>query len=341
MQADVFSLASFHASQRSHAARRWATRLGMWVVLAAAGCAWAEPLTLAVSRSPLSLPLYIAQHNGYFTAEGLDIKFNECLGGHRCLRQVLDGQADVATVGDLPVVMNSFSSSDYAIIGTFTKSSDDIKLVTNARAGIKTPAQLEGKRIGTIKGTASEYFLELYLLTAGLDPQALTVVDVQPEDMVQALQSGKVDAISVWQPYGYLALKALGAGATVLPSGSAYIQSFNLVSHRKLLGARDDTLAKLLRAVERAERFIQEQPADAKGVLMQRLAVERDFVDTVWPGLRFRLGLDQALLVTMEGEARWARREGHANGSLKPNFLQLVHGAPLRSVKPDAVATLH
>ena len=41
--------------------------------------------------------------------------------------------------------------------------------------------------------------------------ETLTVVDVQPEDMVQALQSGKVDAISVWQPYGYLALKAMGA----------------------------------------------------------------------------------------------------------------------------------
>ena len=329
MKTNVFSLTFFQAA-----------RLGMLIALAAAGCAWAEPLTLAVSRSPLSLPLYIAQHNGYFSDEGLEIKFNECLGGHRCLRQVLDEQADVATVGELPLVMNSFSSSDYAVIATFTKSSDDIKLVTNARANIKSPAQLEGKRIGTIKGTASEYFLELYLLTAGVDPKSLTVMNIQPEDMVRALQSGKVDVISVWQPFGYLALKAMGAGGTVLPSNNAYTQTFNLVSHRKLVGTRDGALAKLLRAVERAERFIQEQPADAKAVLMQRLALEQDFVDTVWPGLRYRLGLDQALLVTMEGEARWARREGHATGLLKPNFLQLVHSAPLRSVKADAVATL-
>ncbi len=340
MQSNVFPLASFHAPQLPRTAWQWAARFGVWIALATAGCAWAEPLALAVSRSPLSLPLYIAQHNGYFTDEGLDIKFNECLGGHRCLRQVLDGQADVATVSDLPVVINSFASSDYAVIGTFTKSSDDIKLVTNARANIKTPAQLEGKRIGTIKGTASEYFLELYLLTAGVDPKSLTVVGLQPEDMVQALQSGKVDVISVWQPYGYLAIKAMGAGGSVLPSSNAYTQTFNLVSHRKLVGAHDGTLAKLLRAVERAERFIQDRPAEAKGVMMQKLALEQDFVDTVWPGLRYRLGLDQALLVTMEGEARWARREGHATGPLKPNFLQLVHSAPLRSVKPDAVATL-
>lgn len=340
MKPDVLSLASFQVPLRPRTLRRWAVRLGLWIGLAAASGAWAEPLTLAVSRTPLSLPLYIAQQNGYFAAEGLEVKLNECLGGHRCLRQVLDGQADVATVGDLPVVMNSFSSNDYAVIGTFTKSGDDIKLVTSTRAGIKSPAQLAGKRIGAIKGTSSEYFLELYLLTAGLDPQALTVVDVQPEDMVQALQSGKVDAISVWQPYGYLTLKAMGAGASMLPSNNAYVQTFNLVSHRKLVGVRDATLTKLLSAVERAERFIQEQPAEAKGVLMQRLALEQAFVDTVWPGMRYRLVLDQALLVTMEGEARWARREGHASGPLKPNFLQIVHSAPLRKAKPDAVTTL-
>ena len=340
MKLHVFSLAPFLAPQLPRATRHWAARISLWIVLLATGGAWAEPLTLAVSRSPLSLPLYVAQNNGYFSAEGLEIKFNECLGGHRCLRQVLDGQADVATSGELPVVMNSFSSADYVVIGTLTKSSDDIKLIANARAGIQTPAQLDGKRIGSVKGTTSEYFLELCLLSAGLDPQTLTVVHLQPEDMVEALQSGKVDALSVWQPYGYLALKAMGAGATVVPSNNAYVQTFNLISHRKLVGARDGVLTKLLRAVERAENFILEQPAEAKKVLKQRLALEQDFVDVVWPGMRYRLVLDQALLVTMEGEARWARRGGHANGQLKPNFLQMLHTAPLRSVKPDAVSTL-
>jgi ABC-type nitrate/sulfonate/bicarbonate transport system substrate-binding protein len=299
----------------------------------------AEPLTLAVSRTPLSLPLYIAQHNGYFTDEGLEIKFNECLGGHRCLRMVLDGQADVATASDLPIVMNSFSSADYAVIGTFTKSSEDIKLVTGARAKIKTATQLAGKRIGATKGSAGEYFLDLFLLTAGVDPKSLTVVHLQPEELVPALQAGKVDAVAVWQPYAYQAVLGPAKGQ-VLPGGNAYIQTFNLVSHRKLLGLRDASLTKLLRAVERAEQFIHEQPTQAKDILRRQLTPDAAFVDAVWPGLYFRLGLDQTLLTTMEGEARWARREGHAIGGLTPNFLELIHAPPLRAIKPDAVAPL-
>jgi ABC-type nitrate/sulfonate/bicarbonate transport system substrate-binding protein len=299
----------------------------------------AEPLTLAVSRTPLSLPLYIAQHNGYFIAEGLEIKFNECLGGHRCLRMILDGQADVATASDLPIVMNSFSSTDYAVIGTFTKSSDDIKLVTSARSKVQNAAQLAGKHIGVTMGSAGEYFLDLFLLTAGVDPQTLTVVNLQPEELVPALQAGKVDAVAVWQPYGYQAVQGPAKGH-VLPGGNAYIQTFNLVSHRKLVGRRDTALTKLLRAVDRAEQFIQEQPDQAKDILRRQLKPDAAFVDAVWPGLYFRLGLDQTLLATMEGEARWARREGHADGPLAPNVLKLVHAGPLRTIKPDAVASL-
>ncbi len=299
----------------------------------------AEPLTLAVSRSPLSLPLYVAQQNGYFSAEGLEIKFNECLGGHRCLRMVLDGQADVATSSDLPIVMNSFSSPDYAVIATFTKSSADIKLIASARSKIQSAAQLAGKRIGVTPGSAGEYFLELFLLTAGVDPQTVTMVNLQPEELVPALQAGQVEAVAVWQPYGYQAVQGPAKGR-VLPGGKAYIQTFNLVSHRKLVGARDATLTKLLRAVDRAEQFIQEKPNQAKDILRRQLTPDAGFIDAVWPGLYFRLGLDQTLLATMEGEARWARREGRADGQLTPNFLKLVHAAPLRAIKPDAVAPL-
>ncbi|MDZ7938623.1 MAG: ABC transporter substrate-binding protein [Rhodoferax sp.] len=318
--------------------RAWHASMLLGLALMASQAS-AETLRLAVSRTPLSLPLYIAQHHGYFAAEGLQVKFNECLGGHRCLRMVLDGQADVATSSDLPIVMNSFSSADYAVIGTFTKSSEDVKLVTSPHANIQSPQQLAGKRIGVTKGSAGEYFLELFLLTAGVDPQTLTIVNLQPEELVPALQADNVDAISAWQPYGYQAVQGPAKGR-VLPGGNAYIQTFNLVSHRKLVGVRDATLTKLLRAVERAERFIQEQPTQAKNIMRRLLAPDQEFVDAVWPGMHYRLGLDQALLATMEGEARWARREGHANGTVNPNFLKLVHAGPLRSIKPDAVAAL-
>jgi NitT/TauT family transport system substrate-binding protein len=305
--------------------------------LAATPARAAERLSIMVSHTPLSLPIFIAQDKGYVAAQGLEVTLQPCVGGHRCMRQMLNGEADLATAGDMPITINSFERSDFAVLATMASTGDDMKLVAHDRSGITAPSHLAGKRIGAVIGAASQYFLELYLLTAGIDPRQLSVVGLQPEEMAPALLSGKVDAISIWEPYGYQALKALGPHGVALPNVGAYFQSFNIVCQRRMVGSRDPALVQLLRAVERAERFIQEQPEEAKAVLRARLEMDPAFLDRIWPGLGFRLSLDPSLLATMEAEVRWARREGHVKAGRLPNLPALLHAAPLRAIKPTAV----
>ena len=297
----------------------------------------AQPLTLAVSQAPLSLPVFIASEKGFFASEGVDVRLSDCTGGHRCLKQLLENQADLATAGDLPIVFNAFERTDFAVLGTFATASEDAKLVAHARSGISQPSHLMGKRIGVVIGASSQYFLELYLLTVGVDPRTLTIVSLQPEQMPEAMLAGTVDAIAVWEPHAYRTIRGLGSNAVVMPHTSGYILTFNLVAQRRLVGARDADLARVLRAIERAEQFIQDHPDDAKAILRSRLKLDQGFVDWAWPGLHFRLGLEQSLIATLEGEARWARRAGHVKGSAAPNFLGLLHTAPLKTVKPGAV----
>lgn len=327
----------------SDRAARAARRLGLraafgLALLCALPALAADKLVLAVSRSPLSLPLYVAQERHYFADEGVEAALIDCIGGHRCLRQVLEGHADVATAGELPVVFNGFERSDYAVVATLVTAADDVKLIAHARAGIARARQLAGKRVGLTPGTAGHYFLDSFLLTAGVDPRSIVVVGLQPEQLQAALQAGEVDAIVAWEPYAYRAVKALAAQATVLPGSGSFLQTFNLVAGRAQLQSRHDALVRLLRAVERAERYIAERPAEAQAILRRRLQMEPAAVDAVWPGLSFRLRLDQSLITTMEGEARWAIREGHVKARSAPNFLPLVHPAPLQAVNPAAVS---
>jgi len=313
-------------------------RGAMGVVLAlAAGAAQAQELTLAVSKSPLSLPLYVAEVAGYFQDEGLKVRFTECVGGHRCLKLMLDGQVDVATAGDTPVMFNSFQRTDFAVIGTIASTMDDLKVYVRQEAGITRPRDLARKRVGVVIGTASHYFLDSLLMIHGVDPRDIQPVPMQPEAMQEALQTKRVDAVSVWEPYGYRIASALKTSVAALPNSGAYSAVFNLVVHRRLVGARDADLAKLLAAVDRAETLIRDDPARAKLILRQRLSTDDDFVRWVWPGLTFRLSLDQSLLKTLESEARWALREGHVTGRAAPNFLPFLHRAPLMQVRPEAV----
>lgn len=313
-----------------------------WIVAAAmslmTGAALAQSvLSLGVPRSPLSLPLFIAESEGMFEDAGLRVNIAECPTGQRCMKMVLEGTADVATVGDTPIVFNSFGSSDFVVIGTIASAPGDLKLIVRRDSGISSPAGLAGHKIGIVSGSTSQYFLDSFLLTHGIDPALVTTLPMQPDAMLDALQSRRVDGVSVWEPYGYRITGAMRSGVLLLPSEGIYSVTFNLVAHRRMVGGRDADLSRLLRAVEQAERFIQAQPERAKAILRRRLGVDDAFVQWVWPQQLFRLSLDQSLLKTLESEARWALREGHVSARTAPNFLSLFHRAPLTAVNPTAV----
>ena len=300
----------------------------------------AAPLTLAVAQTPMSLPLFVAQHQGYFAAEGLELRMVECVSGARCLAEVLDGSADLATSAGTPIVLRSFGRSDFVVIGTFATTPEDTKLLVRKSAGLRQPSQLAGRRIGVTFGTSGQFFLESYLMLHGLDPAQVVAVNLAPQEMSQALAAGRVDAVAVFEPHAWRTVQAQAGDVLQLSGTGVYHVTFNLVAARRLAGARDAELTSLLRAVERAERLIQEQPRVAQRILRERLGGDQRFVDWVWPGLRFRLGLEQSLLTTLENEARWALRRGHVAGSRVPNYLRLLHSAPLKAMSPESVGVV-
>jgi len=299
----------------------------------------AEPLRIAVSQTPLSLPFYVAENMGYFSAEGVKVKINDVIGGHRTMQQLLEGTADLATSSEAVVMFNSFKHSDFSVIASFVSSDDDVKVITRADAGINQPKHLSGKLVGTVTGAASHYYLETLLLLNGVNPKDVKVRNLQPEDMSNALKNKTVDAIAIWEPYPFKALKAV-PGTKTLPKSNAYRLTFNLIVHKKYLGTRDDELVKILRALDRAEQFINSQPREAKAILLNRLKLDQSFIDWIWPSYNYRLTLDQSLLTTLEGEARWARQEGLVKGDKSPNYLNFIYAGPLSKVRPTAVSII-
>lgn len=296
----------------------------------------AEALVISLAQTPLSLPFFVAESEGYFAGEGVPIKINNVAGGHRTLQQLLNGEADLATSSDAVIMFNSFQRSDFAVIATFVTSNDDVKVIIRKDVGIARPEQMAGKRIATVVGAASHYYLDTWLLLHGVDPKSTRIINLQPEDMESALAKGEVDAVAIWEPIPFKILKAV-AGATILPNPGIYILSFNLIAHKKLLGVRDDDLVKLLRALDRAQRFIKADPLKAQAILRTRLQLDQAFIAWIWPRYNFRLTLDQSLLSTLEGEARWARNGGYVAGNRSPNYLDFIYPGPLHKVRPEAV----
>ncbi|HUL66901.1 MAG TPA: ABC transporter substrate-binding protein [Burkholderiaceae bacterium] len=298
----------------------------------------AAQLTLAITHSPSTLAVDVAVDQGYFAAEGVAVRVVECGGGPLCMQQLFDREVQMTAVSELPVVFNSFQRSDYAIVATLATSTGNIKLIGRKSAGITGPQQLVGKRIGVIVGSSSHYFLDAYLLFHGIDPKQVQIVDLQAEQMTSAVERGQIDALAAYGRHVAAVAKTLGTDALALDDPRIYTDSHNLIVERRTLAEREDDIVRVLRALQRAQTFIAERPQRAKEILCASARLDPAFVDTVFSSFSYRLSLDHSLVSTMEGEARWAVREGHVRTDRPmPNYLDYVAPGPLLKAVPAAL----
>ena len=321
---------------------RWIALLCSWIflVIGLVAPAAADDLRLAVALGPVSLPIYVAQANGYFRAEGVGLVITDCASGRSCFQEQLLGRADMATATELMVVMDSFTSPEAVILASISSSTRHIKLIARRSAGVNSPEGLRGKKIGTVAGTSAEYFLDSWLLFHDIDPADVRVVSMAPQQLADALRRRDIDAVAIWEPEASAAIAALGNDLTVLPNAKVYDQHFCLTAKHGLSYARQGEIIKILRALDRAERFIAEQPSAAAMIGKARLADSKNMGSL--DEHVFKLSLNQSLVSTMDGQARWARRRGLVPASgPSPNMLSHIEPALLRLVQNTAVTLAH
>ena len=315
----------------------------LWVYACAAlvaGSAWGSGIAVGVGESPLSTPFYVAEKQGYFRDEALDVVLVPCPTGSACLKQLLEARLQFATASDLPIMFRSFETVPFKVLATFATSSQDVKLVTRKNSGVKSSADLQGKHVAVVRGSSGQYVLDLTLLAVGLDPRAIATVDLDLKHLPQAAVNPQIDAFALFQPGANQLIKLLGADAVVVPIPYLYTSTFNLVTLRERSGVTGDEQLRMLRALERAVNFIKAEPAASMGILREHFKMDASDVAALWPEYRFALTLNQSLIATLESTARWAIQEQLVKAAVPPNYLDFIDVRPLKRVRPSAVTVV-
>jgi len=222
--------------------------------------AHAAPLRIGVSETLLSLPLYVAEAEGFFQKRGVNVEFVNCIGGNRCVKNMLDGQTDMSTATELPVVFNSFSRSDFAILTSFVSVANDLKVVARTDAKITEPGKLRDKTLGYVKGGASQYVLDLVLVYNGIDPDTVKLKAITPETALTALANKEVDALCIWEPFASRIELELGTDVQLVPIPKLYTETFNLIAMQSAIKARPQELERIVQALKDSTQFIQTHP---------------------------------------------------------------------------------
>jgi len=146
---------------------------------------------------------YVAVQEGYYKAEGLDVRVLP--GGSDIIpeQQVFNGVADIGVTWVSSLLNYQEKGWDFVEVAqVFQKSA--LLLVSKASTGIRTPRDLSGRKVGSWFG-GNEYELYALIESAGLDRDRDLELVRQDYTMDQVIR-GDIDAASamIYNEYGLL-----------------------------------------------------------------------------------------------------------------------------------------
>lgn len=297
-----------------------------------------ESVTLGLgSSAPGFTPIYVAQNEGYFTKNGLNVTIKSYASGQAAVQGLLNNQVDIAGTTEYPIVACAFNGNPVSIITTMDK--DQAFYLTGRKdLGIENISDLEGKTIGLPQGTIAEFYLGRLLELNGLTMNDVTIVNTSMTSAAGAIESGKVDAVVVSQPYSYDILQQLGTNGLQWPAQNGQSAFDNLAANNDWIIANPKLVIEFLRALNQAEEFIVKNPAKAEATQQNLLNNTDDaFLDQSWPQQQFSLSLDESMIAAMEDEARWMVANNLTTQTQVPNFLSYIYINSLKSVDPEAI----
>jgi NitT/TauT family transport system substrate-binding protein len=293
-------------------------------------------IVMAVTPWPGSASLYVAQEEGYFKDKGLDVTFHSYLSGHQGLDAVLSGQADFATAGDTPIARAAIEGKPVMVIATLCDVDRAIVIVARKDRGISSAKDLVGKKVGVVKGTTADFFLNIFLTTSYISPGKVLITNLTPDEMVDALVKGEVDAVSMWSPHTILAAKKLGDNAVILDDPTVYRMTWNIITSREFVAGYPERIRKVLGAIVTANEFIGERAGDAQALCSRYMGGGSSTSDGEWESYGFTATLDESLILNLEDQARWMIKSG-VGGNTIPNFMNFIYTDGLKAVRPEAV----
>jgi ABC-type nitrate/sulfonate/bicarbonate transport system substrate-binding protein len=290
---------------------------------------YAMPITVA------AIVPYVALEKGFWKAEGLDVKPQMFSAGRLALDALLAKSTEVMSVSETPLMHAILQGNEIYIVATVTEH-QEVKLIARRDHGIQVPADLRGKRVASLPGTNSDYFMYEFLEKNGIPLNEVKVTNMAPPDMVTALIKGDIDAYFAWEPHIYYAQKQLPKESIVFPAGDLYYGRHCVAMNKEFVRSHPEVVEKLIRGFLRAEKFANENPEEAMAIVSKITGMEVSALRTLWPEYKITVRLDSKLVQILDKEGRWGRSQANSNEPV-PNFQDYIYTQALSKERPSSV----
>lgn len=241
----------------------------------------ARPLTIGLMPAVDSIPLIVAEAQGYFEDEGVSVTL-EVFRDQVYREAALQSGAIDATVSDLVNAIRSWANgADYRVL---TSTQGYFSFVTAEDSGIESTADWPGApgvvETGLLDDSIINYTAQRMLAAVGLDPARIRIVPTnQIPVRMEMVVAGELEAAVLPEPVTRIATAA-GAHELVTTEVLDWTPGVVLATGRALRD-KPGELESFLRAYDRAVEAINADPDAFRATVVERAAFPPPTADTM------------------------------------------------------------
>jgi NitT/TauT family transport system substrate-binding protein len=230
-----------------------------------------EVVDLGFSAWPGWFPWQVAKEQGIFKSTNAPVELKWFDGYLESISTLTAGQIDAnsQTLGD--TVSSVAGGADQVVVLVNDNSTGNDKVIV--RDGIKTVADLKGKKVAAEEGTVDHFLLLLGLRKAGLKPEDIQFVPLETGKAASAFVAGQVDACAVFAPFTTQALKRSGSKELFSSKDFPGAISDHLVVSRAFVYDHPEEVQVLVNAWFATLDYIQKNQAAAYEIMAKRAGV--------------------------------------------------------------------
>lgn len=232
------------------------------------------PLRVEWTYWPGYYPMAIAVEQGLFEKHGVEVEALLYDSGPEALADFSAKKLDAAmfVTGDV-LKLSTEVPLKVVLAVDYSAGADQVV----ARPDIASVADLRGKRISYTLGDFGELFIRKMLEQNGLTTQDVIRMNVDPEDVPDAIEKDIIEAGNTWEPY---TTKALASGYHVIFSSAdtpGLIMDV-VTFHASVVEERPDDIRAFNKAWFEAVEFWENNPEEAAQIIAKHTGLKPEEV---------------------------------------------------------------
>ena len=185
---------------------------------------------------------------------------------------------DAGLIGSVPVATGIANNLPYQVYFILNILGDNEALAVTTDANIVTTADLPGKIIAVPFGSTTHFSLLAALDQDGVNPDNVQILDMQPQEILDAWQFGEIDGGFVWQP---TLTRMLDEGGNILISSRTVAEKGAITADLGVVstafaGRYPDFLQQYVSALDTAVKLYRDDPTAAAEAMSQALALSAE-----------------------------------------------------------------